>query len=106
VQRQLAAGRQGGQEDPLALLEVEAQWLDVDARRDEVLEQRDLVDVTVRSSPWGRETSGSGAPLVVRAGPGETAVVIGGSSRDVCLRIDYFISADDFITVERTSRPV
>ena len=43
--RQLATGRQGGQEDPLSAFGVQAQRLDVNARANKVFEQRDLVDV-------------------------------------------------------------
>jgi hypothetical protein len=45
VQWQLGAGRQRGQEDPLSLFQVEAQRLDMNAGRNQVFEQRDLVDV-------------------------------------------------------------
>lgn len=66
VDRQLDTGSQGGQENPLAALGVQAQRLDVNAGGDKILEQRDLVDVdgqqlTLRQSDqrqWGAAAGG------------------------------------------------
>ena len=59
------------------LFGVQAQRLDVNARGDHVLEQRDLVDVDGQELTLRQSDQRQRAPLPVVAMPGETDAVMG-----------------------------